>query len=277
MQHSTHTIKQGKYSYFAQLWEPEKVDASILLIHGQSDHSSRYIHVGEYLSQNGIAVFAIDLYGHGKSEGKQGHVPSYEVYLDSVGAALSWMQERFPDQESFLYGHSMGGNIVANFVLKRKPRIRGTVLSGPYFELAFKPSAGQMMLAKTGIRLMPSLTQPTKLDPEGLSRDKEVVQAYIEDPLVHGMISPVAFLGVDEAGKWALQHAKDWEGSLLLIHGEKDPVTSIEASKKFVKNVPHHNQDITFKEWEGHLHEIHNEIGKEAVLEFLKNWIVERM
>lgn len=276
MQHTTDTIKQGKYTYFTQVWEPKQIDASVLIIHGQSDHSSRYAHVAEYFVQHNIAVVAIDLYGHGKSAGKKGHVPSYEVYLDSVGAALDWTQKRYAGQETFLYGHSMGGNIVSNFVLKRKPRVRGTILSGPYFELAFKPSAGQLMLAKTGIRLMPSLTQPTKLDPKGISRDQAVVQAYIDDPLVHGMISPVAFLGVEDAGKWALEHAGEWDGSLLVMHGGNDPVTSLKASKRFVENVPQQNQDVSFKAWEGHLHEMHNETNKEVVLEFVKNWIAER-
>ncbi|MCI4670841.1 MAG: alpha/beta hydrolase [Bacteroidia bacterium] len=277
MQHSIHTIKQGKYSYYAQLWEPEKVDASLLIIHGHAEHSSRYTHVADYLAKHDIAVLAMDLYGHGKSEGKKGHVPSYDVYLDSVGAALDWMQQRFAKQESFLYGHSMGGNIVTNFVMKRKPQIRGTILSGPYFQLAFKPSSFQVMLAKSAIKMMPALTQPTNLDAKGLSRDQAVVKAYKDDPLVHGMISPVAFLGVEEAGKWVLNHASQWDGSLLLMHGEKDPVTSLAASKEFIKKVPHQNQDVTFKEWEGHLHEIHNEIGKEEVIEMLKNWISERM
>ncbi len=276
MQHSTFSIKQGKYSYFAQLWRPQKVDASLVIVHGQSDHSSRYTHVAEYLCQYNIAMVGIDLYGHGKSKGKRGHVPEYEVLLESVEATLKWTQKEFPNEPSFLYGHSMGGNIVANYVLRFKPQIRGSILTGPYFRLAFEPSPAKVLLAKSVVKLMPSMTQATGLDPNGLSHDTEVVEAYKKDKWVHGMISPVAFLSLVENGEWAIKNSSRWEGSLLIMHGEEDPITSFDASKEFIANIDRHNQDVTFKAWEGFYHEIHNELGKEEVLTFLKDWITKR-
>jgi acylglycerol lipase len=277
MAHHTFSINQDNYSYFAQSWEPDQPKASLIIVHGQSDHSSRYAHVAEYLNELDIAVVGFDLFGHGKSEGKRGHVPHYDVYVESLAAALEWTQNKFPNMPTFIMGHSMGGNIVANFVLKRKPEIRGTILSSPYLRLAFKPSNFQLMLAKVGKSLMPSLTQPTKLDPKGISRDAAKVKAYEDDPMVHGMISPISFLGVSDSGEWIINHAHEWEGSLLVFQGTADPVTSIEASKEFVKNIESHNQDIQFKEWEGMLHETLNDTERDKVIAFLGDWIKERM
>lgn len=277
MQHTTLNLKRDGHEYFTQIWKPSQVKAVVLIVHGQSDHSSRYLHVADHFTQEGIGVVSFDLYGHGKSVGKRGHVPSFEVFLDSVDEALSYTRKEFPGMVPFLYGHSMGGTIAASMVLRRHPDLKGVILSAPWLRLAFEPSKFQLWLANTVKGILPSLTQPAKLDSNGLSRDTAVAKAYDDDPLVHGMISPTEFLSAVEQGEWLIANSQDWSYPLLHFHGTADPVTSIEASKEFFNNISQEGKDLTFKEWEDFRHECHNELGKEEVLTFVANWIKERL
>ncbi len=273
--HTIFQLKSHRQNLFGQQWVPNSgVRTVMVLIHGHGEHSGRYEHVANYLSENGIAVIAYDHFGHGKSEFKKGHVPSYEAVLDSIAEVLDRAQREFVGLPVFLYGHSLGGNFVANYALRRSPDIRGVILSAPWLRLSSEPSSTDVMLAKVMIKLFPAYTQSTKLDATGISRDAAEVKRYVDDPLVHDRISPVLFLSSFAAGLWALDHAAEFAYPLLLMHGTKDRITSHEASVEFCSRV---NGDVTFCSWEGLFHEMHNEPEQKEVLAMMRDWMLERI
>ncbi|MCL4141321.1 UNVERIFIED_CONTAM: hypothetical protein GTU68_003330 [Idotea baltica] len=226
----------------------------------------------------GIAVYSFDHYGHGKTQSKLGHFPSYEAALFSVEELLIEAKADFPTLPLFIMGHSLGGNLVANLALKRKPDVKGVVLSAPYFRLAFSPSSVDVFLAKTMINIYPSFTQSSKLDASAISRDGKEVKKYKDDPLVHDLVSPVLFLGCHQAGEWAFEHAGDWKHPLLIMHGTEDRLTSHEASEAFAKAAEGFGKsDVTLKLWDGLFHEMHNEPEKEEVLKTVSDWVLARV
>ena len=174
-----------------------------------------------------------DLYGHGKTNFKKGHWPNYDAVMDSIAALIEEAQKSFPGKAVFLYGHSMGGNLAANYALRRKPNIKGLILSAPWFRLAFKPSSTDLFLAKMMLNIYPSFTQSSKLDANAISRDPAEVEKYKNDPLVHDLVSPQMFTSTHQAAQWALDHAADLSLPLLHMHGDADELTSFEASKEF--------------------------------------------
>ncbi|MDQ3393384.1 MAG: lysophospholipase, partial [Bacteroidota bacterium] len=120
----------------ARYWVPEKPNAIICIVHGIGEHSGRYNEMALYMCSRGFTVFANDQRGHGKSGGKRGHSPSYSLLLDDVETLMKWARSQYPDLPLYLYGHSWGGNIVANFILKRKTKeVSGSILSSPWLEL----------------------------------------------------------------------------------------------------------------------------------------------
>jgi len=261
---------------FNKVWSPKgEIKAALCLVHGMGEHCERYAHVANFLNENGVAVVSFDHRGHGKSEGKKGHAPNYEALLDDVGLALSKTAELFPKIPIFLYGHSMGGNVVLNYALRRKPNVKGIIASSPWLNLAFEPSKIDLTLAKFMINIYPSFTQNSKLDATAISRDAKEVEKYKNDPLVHDLISPAFFLGAFEAGNYALEHASEMAYSLLIYHGTKDRLTSHDASKAFAEKM--NPKLVTWKSWEGLFHETHNEPEKAAVLQFLLEWIKVRI
>ncbi len=256
---------------FAQSWQPEtKSRAAVCLVHGMGEHSGRYGHVADRLTQAGYSVFAFDLRGHGKSPGPRGHTPSYEALLDDVNFFLNEVDKNFPELPLFLYGHSLGGNLVLNYVIRRQPKLKGVIVTGPWLRLSFEPPAFKVTLGKVMNKIWPSFSQSSGLDTKALSHDPKVVHAYENDPLVHDHISARMFIGIYQSGQWALEHASEFSLPLLLMHGGDDKIISVEASREFANKI---NENCTLKVWDELYHEIHNEAEKEEVFKFLIDWL----
>jgi alpha-beta hydrolase superfamily lysophospholipase len=263
------------FRLFTQEWAPESgVKAVVCLVHGLGDHTGRYTHVAATLTENGYALAGYDLRGHGKSGGARGHTPSYDALMDDLALCLAKTQARYPGKPLFLYGHSLGGNQVLNFALRRQPAVTGVISTGPWLRLAFDPPALQVMLGKVMNSIYPSFAQANGLETAALSTDELVVKKYENDPLVHDRISARLFLGAYQAGYWALEHASDFSYPLLLMHGGADRLTSAQASREFAQKA---GACCTLKIWEGFYHEIHNEPQQAEVMQVMVDWLEQKL
>jgi acylglycerol lipase len=260
---------------YAQQWYVENPKAVVSIVHGMGEHSGRYDHVAKFLNANGFSVIAFDQRGHGKSGGKRGHAPSYELLMDDISIFLEQTGALFPNVPVFLYGHSMGGNLVLNYALKNTPDVKGIIASSPWLKLAFEPPAAKITLAKLVNGIYPSLTQSSNLDVSAISKDLAEVNKYKTDPLVHDKISSNMFLSIHNSGLWAIENAPQLKAPLLLFHGTADRITCAKASEEFVKNTP--GETTTFKLLENYFHEAHNDLNKQEVLEMIKNWLDGRL
>jgi len=258
---------------YAQCWQPKDQDpkAVICLVHGMGEHSSRYLPMANYFEQHNIAVLAFDQLGHGQTEGKRGHVNSYDELLDQVERLITESYRRFPKVAKFLYGHSMGGNLVTNYVLRRQAKIAGAIVSAPWLKLAFDPPAIKVKLGQFTIRFLGTYTEKSNLNTKHLSQDTAVVTAYENDPLIHDKISVRMFVTCHEAGLWALERAATLEIPMLLMHGDSDKITSHQGSQLFAERAS--NDLVTFKSWPNMYHEIHNEPDKIKVWQTTLEWI----
>lgn len=263
-----------KHALHGLSWPHESPRAVLALIHGHGEHIGRYGHVADALHANDIAMLGYDLIGHGESPGKRGHFPNYDAVLDSIGAMVDKAKADFPEVPVFLMGHSMGGNLVANYVLRRGVDIAGVILSSPWLELAFAPSALDLTLANVMKGILPSFTQSSKLDATAISRDAEEVRRYQQDAKIHDKVSPGLFLPIVEGGTYALDHASAWSLPLLIQHGSGDRITSFEASKRFAEAI---SGEVTFRAWEGGYHELHNDLEREQVIQAMVDWIVTQV
>ncbi len=252
-------------------WEPGKQPkAVVILVHGHGEHVGRYAHVGEAFAGAGFALLGFDLRGHGNSGGPRGHTPSYEALIDDLADFIAQGAARYPKIPIFLYGHSLGGNLVLNFALRRNPRLAGVIATGPWLKLAFEPPAMQVTLARTLNKVAPGFTQKSGLETAALSHDAQVEKKYVSDPLNHDKISARLFVVMYESGLWALEHASEFPLPLLLMHGTADRLTSATASRDFAERG---GKKVTWRSWDGGYHEIHNEPLKAEVLETMVKWM----
>ena len=256
---------------FGQGWEPEiKSQAVVCLVHGLGEHSGRYAHLGEVLTASGYALLAFDLRGHGKSQGRRGHSPSIEAFIDDIAHLLVEANQRYSNLPCFLYGHSLGGILVLYYALRRKPNLTGVVASAPGLRTALESQTTKVFFARVMGSLLPGLTIPSGLDPETISRDPAAVQDYINDPLVHDRLSLGLAKNLLQAIGWIFEHAGEFPVPLLLMHGTGDKLAFPAGSQEFTSLVP---GDCTIKLWDGLSHEIHNEPEKGEVIAYLVGWL----
>ena len=128
MKHQEFDLSYKGKKLFGQYWEPKTTKTVLLLVHGMGEHSTRYAgYVIPKFAERGIAVVSYDNFGHGKTKGKRGDCPSYEALMKMIAQALNKARHIFPSMPIFLYGHSLGGNLVINYVLREQPSIQGAV------------------------------------------------------------------------------------------------------------------------------------------------------
>ena len=255
----------------ARDWQPEgEIKAVIALVHGFGEHCERYEHVADFFGKDGYAMVGYDRRGHGKSEGKRGHTTNYEALLEEIDQLLTHTRERYAGKPVIIYGHSQGGHLVLSYMLRRKPDVKAIIATAPWIRLAFEPPAALVAIGKFTRRLMPGFSQNNQLKEEHLSRDSAVGERYVADPLVHTKITSETGISMLEACDWLLANAGEVPQPLLVMHGTGDQIISIEGTRDFLKKS---SGNITFKEWEGAYHEIHNETNKEEVLQYALDWM----
>ena len=247
-----------------------EIKGVVVLLHGMGEHFGRYKHVADFFNTIGYATVGMDHRGHGNSGGKRGHTSSYNQLMNDIDVLMNKAREMFPGKAVVLYGHSTGANLAANYALRKKPSLKGLILTGPYFRLAFNPPAWKVKLSRISAGIFPTLTQATGLEVEAVSREPKVVEAYKADSLNHDKITAAFFVNVHSAGPYAIEHASELSMKTLAMHGTADRLTSSKATEEFANKNP---QKVELKLWDGFYHEIHNELEKQQVFDYIANWL----
>lgn len=256
---------------YAQGWEPENAKKAVVcLVHGIGEHTSRFEHVAKALTSDGYVLFGSDWRGHGRSEGKRGHITSIEAVLKDIDLLIEKARDRYPGLPVFLYGQSLGAILVLYYGLKRKPDINGVIASSPALRSSLDHQPVKIAAANILGSIIPAVTLNSGLNPDQLSRDKEVVSRYVNDSMVHFRMSlgfGKILLGVRT---WVLDHAGEFSLPLLLMHGKDDEIAYYSSSVDFASPI---KEKCTLVLWEGALHELHNEPEKEEVFRKINQWI----
>ncbi|MBU2620774.1 MAG: lysophospholipase [Proteobacteria bacterium] len=268
-----HIIQDGLNIFFRRYKaDPEK--AVMVIAHGLGEHSGRYVNLFERLVPKGITIYAPDFRGHGKSDGKRGHVLSFGEYLEDLHPIVETaLKEKKPGIKCFLLGHSMGGLIAINYAIRRQETIDGLIISSPSLGVAVKVPAIKAALGKIMSSIWPELSLSNELDASKISHDDKVVAAYKNDPLVHNRVSARWFTEFLSAMENANKDIHNIKVPVLMQIAGDDHLVNAGASKSFFERLA--VKDKTIHVYDGLYHEGYNERenDRKIVIDDLEAWI----
>ena len=241
--------------------------AVVLVCHGFGEHSGAYLEHAERLWQGGYACAILDQRGHGQPpDGEKkwhGVIPNYQCFIDDVMSVTEAVVKMHPDVPIAIYGHSMGGNIVINTLL-RLPAEKASLyecamLESPWLEL-YKPLSP---LKRCFVRILsciaPNIRNHRKLKSEDLSTDTEKKQGYSKDPNYHGYISMRMITGIMDGCSFAMKNASRLPVKTYLAYAENERVVSNKAILEFAEKA---GEKISLKEYASN-HAIYNDVKRE--------------
>jgi len=265
----------GGINLYYQCWLPEDTVRAVLVIaHGLAEHSGRYGNIVDHFVPRGYAVYALDHRGHGKSEGWRCYTERFEHYIRDLETFVGIVKEKQSGHQVYMLGHSMGSTISAAYVLQNKENIDGLIVTGATLKPGNSVTPVQIFMAKAISAVLPRMGVAA-LDAGSISQDCDVVQAYLNDPLVYrGKVS--ARLGSEllKVMKQLRQRLSDIQLPVLIMHGNEDRLSDPQSSRLLYDNVSSVDKTVFF--YEGYHHEIHNEPGRNKVLTDIENWLEVR-
>jgi alpha-beta hydrolase superfamily lysophospholipase len=249
--------------------------AAVAVVHGFGEHSGRYSNAVATLTARGFSVHGFDLRGHGRSGGRRGHVGAWAEYLDDLGAFIVHVGSQEPARTPvFLYGHSFGGALVLEYVLRRPDGVVGVVASAPSLVPSGVRSPALEALARALSRVWPTFSLPLPLETAAISRSPEVVAANRSDALNHLRITARTAGESLRAFAWTMANAPAWRLPLLVIHGGADRIIDPEGSRAFVTAARGGGAtDVELRIYEGGYHEPHNDLEAERVISDVADWV----
>jgi lysophospholipase len=275
--HRGHVKSSDGLDLVWQTWVPSAAKGAMVIIHGLAEHSGRYQETAESFAAHGWAVLAGDLRAHGLSadppRAGRVHVDRFEDYFRDVEAFIGLARDQNPGLPLYLLGHSMGGLITIRYVLEHPDELKGVIISSPALGThpEFKPPALLKFLVGILSRIAPRLRLPSDLDTNAISRDPDVVKAYIDDPLVTQKVSTRWYAEIMKSMKSAHESAATLKRPMLLMQSGADRLVDPDAPRRWSESAP--KDLVELVTWEGLYHEMFNEPEKERVRARVLDWI----
>lgn len=263
-----------------QSWTPTVPRGVLVIIHGLAEHGGRYRETAEFFSTHDWAVYVCDLRAHGLSQDppKAGrvHVKRFEDYFQDVNAIISRARQQHENLPLFILGHSMGGLISIRYVLENPEGLAGAIISSPALGTHpdFKPPLFLKMLVTILSLLAPRILVDSDLDTQAICRDPDVVQRYVEDPLISQKISARWYSEILKSMKKAHLAAGSLQIPMLLMQSGEDRLVDPSAPGRWAEAAP--EELVNLVVWPGLYHEMLNEPEKDKVREKILDWLNDR-
>lgn len=256
-----------------EAWFPQesRARAVVGLLHGFGEYGARYAHVARSWAGRGIGVVALDLRGHGRSEGRRGSCRRFDEYLDDVAELVEHFRERAHAAPHFLFGHSFGGLVAAAEGIASPSRWRAVILSSPAFGFAVKVPALKKLAGRVASRVLPDFALPAGVKGEDLTHDPAIARAYDEDPLVIKNARARWYTEALAAQDRVVASAGSFSLPLYVAVGTRDRVADIGRAKDFFQATA--ASDKVWDACEGLFHEVLNEPQWPQLAARMGDWI----
>jgi len=265
----------GGVEIFTRSWRPPqgKVLGSVVIVHGFKSHSGMYAWVAEQLVEKGFAVHALDLRGHGKSEGERLYIERLADCVEDVSTLVARAKAADPEKPTFVLGHSAGGVVACLYALAHQTDIAGLICES----FAFETPAPEFALAVLkGLGHIAPHAHVLALKDEDFSRAPAFVAQMMSDPLIPKTSYPVQTVAelvrADERLKASFPQILL---PVLILHGTADKAAKAHGSQRFFDSTG--SVDKTLKLYDGGFHDLLNDIGRDQVLTDVVVWLKDHL
>ncbi len=251
-------------------WPVDAAPVTFAVVHGMGEHGGRYERFARGMARFQMATYAVDLRGHGRSDGRRGHIDSWSQWVDDGAAFVAHVESEVAGEVVPL-GHSFGGVVILSMMLAgRVPRARRFVLSSPALRLKAEIPAWLSSLVWLMSRAAPRLGVNNQVDPRTISRLPEEVAAYRTDPLVHSRITSRTLVEWQQAAHRDLELAGEIKIPFLITAGTADRLVDSTGSEELHRRAP---KTSDLRLLEGRYHEPYNDQGNEEVFALIAEWL----
>jgi acylglycerol lipase len=261
-------------SLFVRSWRPDsKARGVVVIVPGFNSHSGYFGWVAEQLLADDLAVYALDLRGRGQSDGERFYVEKFTDYVDDVSAVVTRAKSREPGLPTFLLGHSAGGVVACLYALDYPRELTGLISESFAHEI---PAPDFALAVFKGLGHIAPHAHILHLKNEIFTRDPAAVRAMDADPLIAHETQPTKTLAeMVRADERLRREFPSMTLPVLILHGTADQATKPSGSQRFYDTVG--SQDKTLKLYDGHYHDLLNDLDKEIVMADIKTWIVSHL
>jgi len=271
---SVTTIQGTGGDLFVRSWRPSASPRAVLAIcHGFNSHSGYFSWAGQQCAANGLAAYAVDLRGRGKSAGERFYVETFDDYVADLAALVAHVKTVEPNVPVVVLGHSAGGVTACLYVLDHGSQVAGLICEDFAFEV---PAPDFALAVLKGLSHVAPHAASLSLKNEDFSRDPAVVAVMNDDPLIKGEAQPFATMA---AIVRADERLKSSFGAInlpvLIIHGTADKAAKVSGSRHFYEQAG--SADKTLKLYDGRFHDPLNDLGKEEVMSDILEWLGRRI
>lgn len=242
--------------------------AVVLICHGLCEHLNRYDHVVKVLNENNFSVYRYDQRGHGKSEGKDIYFSDFMEMPEDANFFFELAKKDNPNTPIFILGHSMGGETATLFATKYPDKPSGIILSGALTRMNLKLFPDELYKQDDDFYFENALS-------DGVCSDPEVVEKYINDPLVKKEISAKLVKEVTKGIDYLIENAKEFKAPTLILHGADDGLVSEKDSRDLFGDISSHDKGLII--YPRLFHEILNEPIKYKIIDEIVEWINNRI
>ena len=246
--------------------------AGIVLVHGLGDYVMRYSDVAEELTSLGIAVVAIDLPGHGQSEGKRGVVgrmSDAHTVIDEARGVLRDIVDPIDSKVGAL-AHSTGGMIVFDYLTRYPGNLAFAWVNACLVNPLHRRNSNSTRVAKLVSFVAPSHTVSTCVLPSMGRVGEPDEHPPPEEGRGHNRVSLRFGLELirsqQRIAEFSTNLNRDFR--LLMTHGSKDEVCPINYAREFYSSLP-----IKKKEFREFPEQLHHTLHDEGVMTIGKDWL----
>jgi acylglycerol lipase len=259
----------GLNLFMRSLRPAERTRGVVVIVPGFNSHSGYYGWVAEELAAMGLAVYAVDLRGRGHSDGERFYVEKFADYTSDVGAVVALAQSRETELPLYLLGHSAGGVVSCIYTLEHQAELAGLICESFAFQV---PAPDFALAVFKGLAHIAPHAHVLHLKNEDFSRDPKVVQAMNNDPLIAHETQPTQTLAeMVRADERLKKEFPLITLPLLILHGTLDKATRPSGSQLFMDTAG--STDKTLKLYDGHFHDLLNDVDREVVMADITRWI----